>query len=746
MKQTKTKMTTLKEKVANSIVRNKSVGLFKYTNSNKQQALFVSLLGEEKCTSKYELIVAGRICTIDNCSKYVVLEDEKENKLYFHMCRVVDAILEMLNDPMTSNTSRWMKLRKAIVTSDDMVPFMVDFFLEMGYAFTVRRLPNFRENIWRRVFGDKNSKTTLNVPHIIDAFAQNMSEYLPLYSFMKREVKLDDDVSVFFAGCEPLLSDEKREQVEKLEDKYKCKLIRSIMQTHLQAISVGMSILFFVESFFLIKDKPDIYYTMSQAFKTLGKTPDRLPALTTDCSYGVFEVMPFFLEEDSMTGLQNALSYVYNLCIDIGDKKMHMTLDSMIGNSDVERTHLSVAEIQEKFFQTHVIMCCQPNAVHLTDLLSGCFGSAEHSADPDPEIEAILSLMRNDTKEGTRHLLLDNDLFLVIDKEYVINQKLGGGLFGMLVAIDKNKLGKGTRMPVYPMLARLLLSRSIRARRWMFAILHYWLFEDATAALALCSKVTADHILFFDSVGIDTILYFVTRNNVDLFLASNARVVAYKLLLVLVNLIVASVESTDKSQLFLAACSDTIKNKVTNLVQIEKALVCKHTKLWPHLQSKSKISDIDNLNIIRSSVSYERTTRPTPMFSEIRAMHDMEKKKYTDMVRLFAVIDTVCLMDMKPTLALWHLQTTNTEPKYLFTKSIPIFYCEQKQGFVDDDAMMFLPSSRTEIALKSSTVQLSSVCVDKPIKDCQSVVLGGNKQIQPFQLYRDFEINIKQSK
>jgi len=243
-------MALLLERIRNSIIRNKNSSSAKFNNANKQQQLFVSLLSDQKCTSKESFIEDGKICRNDNCLQYIVMEDENGNKLYFSICNVVNAVFKMMNDPMTSGASKWMKWRKAILTTDDMPPFMVDFFLEMGYAFTVKRLPNFRENIWRRVLSDKNSKSTLNVPHIIDAFIQNISEYLPLYSFAKKETKLDEDVGVFFAACEALLSEEKRDQVEKLEDKYKCKLIRSIMQTHMQSISIGMSVLFFMETFF----------------------------------------------------------------------------------------------------------------------------------------------------------------------------------------------------------------------------------------------------------------------------------------------------------------------------------------------------------------------------------------------------------------------------------------------------------------------------------------------------------------
>lgn len=731
----------LHDQIKNNIQRNKKASCLKYNNSNKQQALFVTLL----CEAKREENEIS--CPVDNCSVLLDLEDDKGKKSHYCQCIVVNLIYAMMIDPMTSTTSKWMKLRKAVTTSDDLPPFVCDLLLELGYAFVIKKFPNFTENMWRRVVNDKNYKTTLDVPPVLDVFTQVLSKVLPLYSFNVKGTKLDGDIAVFYAACEPLLSDIKKQEILRLQDKYKCALLRAIMQTHLKSVNIGLSVLFLDEGNFLVKDKPDIYYTMSQAFNMLGAAKKQAEPLPETCSYGVHEVMPFFLEEDSHEGLNKALLYLYNLCIDIGDKPLHSTMDKTVNNSDRERSPLTIRQMQELFGSKYVVMCTQSSRLHLTDLLSGCTGNTQHTLDPDSEVEYALMLMRqhNTLGDSVTHLLLDEDLFVVLERDYVVNQQLGGAVFAMIVAGDKGLLAQGTRMPVYPLLARLALSSCVIAKKWLLSILHYWLFDDATAALELQARVTQEFVENFGAVVFGCISHFVTRNDVDLFMAANARVVAYKILLIVVNLMVACITADEASEAFIKTCLGAVAAKSTNLAAIEKALVSKPAKTWKYLKSTS--AKVNIVRLVRGAITLPLKPRTTAAFPELAAqVADINTKAYADLVRFFATVDMLCVMDMPPTVALWHLQQTNTATDALKTQASPLFYCDIKEDYVYDEGLFLLPHSCTQRALATSTVHLSSVCIDKPVKDCRNVVLGSDKPIQPYQLYRDFESTLDSKK
>jgi len=743
----------LMAKIGASVIRNKDLFFFENGVNKETQVLFVNKLCKEAADffySEEEFYARSARCQLDDCNKHVVIRPrnglhELYNGIYMNRC----SFIRNLYDFMSDGNNKWLDVRKRVMRADDLPAFVFDIFLELGHDFTVKILPNLRENVWREVIGDANADTTINVSPIMDYFISAMASILPVYSMHKNKFAFKQSTPLFYAACECLMNPSRPEVIRSLEEKFSCELTRTYMVNQLLMYKIASSVLPLDEEL-LIKNKPDVYLTMSQIFSKFVASDDSSKQTKRVPSFCMQQVQPLFIEKEDEKGRKRGVGYLYRIGNDVHDMEFIKTMKDMLHFSD---TVDPIALKQEMFCTKFKILGIDTSCIHAADVVKGCFNEKEVSEfslvdnsanNAQHECDLILGKFKEHKLnfDNKRHIILDANMYVIIDNVYDREQTLGGALFGLIVSSHTKTLDNGEMTCVFLPMLRLFSMNSVTAVRWVLTICHYWLFGNVRAALKAQATLDEEHLPFVHQFVAPIMEYFINKLVVGEFYAHMPGYVE-PMLAMFVGLMLSFDPDVNPEGLdgFPSHCAE-LKLSSNSRVQWPdvKAQLFANQKYAPRSDKGMPFSTRRIESMFGAHVKKINTEEQTEVTVE-------EESTMEAMALFFCMASGIrgreCVLMMEKTKTMVE-DAQMTWIKFVNSHTFPVFYHHDKQEHMSSDCLYFLPYAETTRVIAEQGVpysmHLTAACEDKNVPDCDKVVLSANgSKPHYFQLYNELE-------
>jgi hypothetical protein len=725
-------MDNLLKIIGTSLERNKDLLRFETGYGKDVQVLFVNKLVTEArwhYDSKEAFEKKAPRCQYDDCGKYVELKSVTGQLIYMGRCIMIKLVYDFMTESTLISTNKWGEIKKKVVKSDDLPAFMIDLLLELGYEFTIKTLPNLHENIWACVIGDNNAAGTLNVAPVVDLFLSSMASVLPIYTMHRHNFRYSEGTPLFYSACECLMNPMKVDAIQALEDKFKCQLMRMYMVNQLHMFKLASAVLNLNEEL-LVKDKPDVYMAMSQVFAKFANAHVTAKAVSASAAC-MQKIQPLFVENENEQGRRKGVGYLYRLCIDINDIELSNTLKSML--VAFSEKNAPVAEKQAAFCSQFKIVSFDTSCIHLKDVLDGCFTETECN---DP-VDTIIDFMRSKTVAFNvvtkRHMLIDTNVFAIVDAHFDRQQRLGGNLFGLVHASFADTMHNGYMLCIFMQLTKLFFSKDIASIRWCLSVCHYLLFKNVRAALDAQRSLEQEHVPFVHEFVAAIICKVVTdlRGNID-----EATIV--NLLAVFVGLMMTFDTWTNPNGLdgFPVVCTQKGRKGRLQIPDAKSELFSDMVYKFAYKKESDAEMPMRAKSLFGSKL---KTTEPEDLY----ASEDEDDDVYATMALFFSMATLRSVRERALALArckkLVSKHTQPTWPAWLSETAFPVFYDSALQEIMTADSLYFMPYKATK-GSSGYNLHVDSVYADKTVPDCEATVLAANgKKPVSFQLYTELE-------